>query len=325
MSEADKNFADNLLDRIDDTQNPVCVGIDPELKHVPEEIKKEMYDLFGPGKEATCHAIDVFSTRLIDAVSEIVPAIKINTAFFERYGSRGIEALENVIAYAKLQELIVIVDAKRNDIGNTAQAYAEAFLGEAAILGEEPEKAFDADAVTVNAYPGSDGIKPFVEYCKKGKGVFVLTRMSNPSSREIQDRTTTNHDAVITIADHVADLTTEWGTGFIGERGYSSVGTIVGITFHHTERLRKRTPHSIMLGPGYGAQGATGKEAAKAFNEDGYGAIIAASRSVSTAHQNPKYAGKTFEEAVREAVLEMRRDILTGMKEAEKLPKGWNI
>lgn len=319
------NFADRLLDAIDKTQNPICVGLDPEIAHIPEEIKQRVLSTTGPGIEATCTAIRHFNYALIDAIAGLVPVVKPNTAFYERYGNRGICALEATMKHAREKGLIVIADAKRNDIGSTAQAYAEAFLGKVSILGGEPEPALDADAITVNAYPGSDGLKPFVQYCKDGKGVFVLVRMSNPSAKEIQDRATTNHASVISIAEFVADLTHDLGREYTGERGYSAVGAVVGITFHHTRQLRRRMPEAIILGPGYGAQGATGKEAAEAFNEDGYGAIIAASRSISTAHQNPKYAGMSFEEATRTAVREMRRDILQELKRAEKLPKGWSI
>ncbi len=243
-----KNAMDLLIEKIKQTNNPTVMGIDPKYGQIPEYIK-EKYDKSLSG---VCGAILEFNKELIDAVYDIIPAVKVNIAFYEMLGLEGILVFKETCKYAKKRGMIVIADAKRGDIGTTAKAYSTAFLGKH-IVDDIEEEIFDVDFVTVNPYLGTDGIQPFIEDSKKyNKGIFVLVKTSNPSSGELQDLKLENGQ---TIYQKVADLVNEWGKELIGENGYSSVSAVVGATYpKQLQELREKMPNSYFLIPGYGAQ-----------------------------------------------------------------------
>ena len=256
-----------------------------------------------------------FNKRLIDATCDIIPAIKPQVAYYEMYGIEGLWALEETIAYGREKGLIVIADGKRNDIGPTAEAYSMAFLGKTDIFGKAC-RAFNADALTVNAYLGIDGIKPFIGDCmNENKGIFVLVKTSNPSSGQLQDMKLEDGRRVYEM---MADLVRDWGDSLIGGNGYSPVGAVVGATYpEQLKILRKRMPNSWILVPGYGAQGGGAKDVAPAFDKNGLGAIVNASRSLMCAYRldrwKDQFTHEEFAEAARAEAIRMRDDILSAL------------
>lgn len=289
------HFADRLIAAIKQKGVPICVGLDPRLEQIPSFIKDEKVLEKGKSFEAAAEAILDFNKGIIDAVHDLVPAVKPQFAFYMQYGFSGVRAFEETCKYAQEKGLIVIADAKCNDIGSTAEAYARAFIGEMELFGETVA-GMDCDAVTVNPYLGYDGIKPFIEICKKrGKGIFVLVKTSNPSSGDLQDRVTEDK---LRNYEIVAQLLESWGADEIGASGYTSIGAVVGATYpDEAKRLRKLMPHAYFLVPGYGAQGGKAADVKYCFNEDGFGALINSSRDI------------IFHESPREAVLKMRKDL----------------
>lgn len=290
------NFADELMKAIDKKQNPSIVGLDPRIESIPESVKE--------GK-TEAEAFLAFNKGIIDAVCDTVPAVKPQNAFYEQYGAEGVRAYIDTIKYAKSKGLLVVGDVKRNDIGSTAKAYAQAHLG----------KAFGLDAVTVNAYLGTDGIKPFLEKTPEGKGIFVLVKTSNPSSGELQDKLL---DDGRSVYEAMAELVKGWGKENEGTRGYNSVGAVVGATYpKEAELLRKIMPKTIFLVPGYGAQGGGADDVVPCFNEDGYGGIVNSSRGIIFAY---KKLGGDFDEAAGKAAEAMREDLKKSLSKAGKWP-----
>lgn len=312
------NFSDKLVKLIKQKNNPSILGLDPKLEYIPDSIKDKYFNNGETVKKAAALSIIEFNKRLIDTLYDIIPAVKPQLAYYEMYGIDGIKAFYETVSYAKEKGLLVIADGKRNDIGTTAQAYARAYLGATSINGQDVE-AFGAHALTVNAYLGADGVKPFVEECENaGKGIFVLVKTSNPSSGQLQDLVLKDGR---TIYEAMADLVNEWGLTTIGEAGYSSIGAVVGATYpKQLEQMRERMPKTWILVPGYGAQGGTAKDVARAFDKDGLGAVINASRSLMCAYNleywKAKYTKEQFEEAARSEAERMRNDI---NKERESL------
>lgn len=305
------NFSDKLARKIIEKQNPSVLGLDPKLEYIPDSIKRKAFDEYSCFEQAAAHSIAEFNKRLIDAVCDIIPAVKPQLAYYEMYGIHGIWAFNETVKYAKSKDLIVIADGKRNDIGSTSEAYASAYLGKTDINGENKE-IFDADALTVNGYLGSDGIKPFVEACEKfGKGIFVLVKTSNPSSGELQDLTL---DDGRKVYEAMADMVNEWGRTTKGQCGYSSVGAVVGATYpEQLKLLRKRMPESWILVPGYGAQGGKASDVAHAFDKNGLGAVINASRSLMCAYKSERwkneYSAEEFDKAARAEAVRMKEEI----------------
>lgn len=290
------NFADTLMEAIDKKQNPSIVGLDPRIESVPDSVKQ--------GK-TPAEAFLAFNKDIIDAVADIVPAVKPQNAFYEQYGVEGIKSYIETVKYAKSKGLVVVGDVKRNDIGSTAKAYAAAHLGEA----------FGFDAVTVNAYLGTDGIKPFLEKTPEGKGLFVLVKTSNPSSGELQDKLL---DDGRSVYEAMAELVDGWGKESLGSRGYNSVGAVVGATYpKEAELLRKIMPKTIFLVPGYGAQGGGADDVVPCFNSDGYGAIVNSSRGIIFAYQKQ---GGEHDEAAGKAAEAMREDLKKSLSKAGKWP-----
>lgn len=288
------HFADRLLKKISERSNSVCIGIDPNIDSLPVFLRSG----------DVCEAIRTFSKQIIDAVSDLVPSVKLQSAYFEMYGAAGVAVFEELIAYARQKGLSVIADVKRGDIGSTAAAYAAGYL---------KDSGFNADAITVTPYMGVDSVEPFVtEAILNERGIFVLVKTSNPGSADVQDLRV---DAQ-TLYEHVADLVKLLGVSSIGESGYSCVGAVVGATFpKQLKDLRTQMPQQIFLVPGYGAQGAGAGDIVGAFDQNKTGALIVAARSVIYAYKNhPERDEKEFAACAREAVGEMVVEIQNALK-----------
>lgn len=299
---------DRLIKKIVEMQNPTVAGLDPKLAFVPDSIKKQCFEKYGNTLQAAAEALLMFNKAIIDEIYDIVPAIKPQAAYYEMYGWQGMKALAETIEYAKSKGMYIITDGKRNDIGTTMEAYATAHLGETAVAGEMLE-AFGGDALTVNGYLGSDGIKPLLNVCnEKDKGIFVLVKTSNPSSGELQDMKLEDGR---TIYERMGEMCENWGTELMGEYGYSGVGAVVGATYPEMlKELREKLPHTFFLVPGYGAQGGGADDAKYAFDGNGIGAIVNSSRGIMCAWQ--KQEGMTeddFAKAARVEAIRMREDL----------------
>ena len=293
---------DRLITKIAQTQNPTVAGLDPKLAYIPSYIKEECFAKYGKTLEGAAAALLEFNKGLIDALCDIVPAVKPQAAYYEMYGWQGVKALHDTIAYAQEKGMFVITDGKRNDIGATMEAYATAHLGEVEVEGE-PFAPFGAAALTVNGYLGTDGIKPLLKVCnEKDAGIFVLVKTSNPSSGELQDRELADGD---TIYRAMGKMCENWGQELPGKYGYSGVGAVVGATYPaQLEELRKAMPHTFFLVPGYGAQGGAADDVAPAFDKRGLGAIVNSSRGIMCAWQKEgcdehEYAAAARREAIR--------------------------
>ncbi len=300
---------DRLIDNIREKQNPTVAGLDPKLDYIPDYIKASAYEKYGKTFEGAAEALFEFNKGLIDALCDIVPAVKPQAAYYEMYGWQGVRALERTIAYAKEKGMFVITDGKRNDIGTTMQAYAAAHIGTTDIEGTEAD-AFGADALTVNGYLGTDGVKPLLDICKNSdKGIFILVKTSNPSSGELQDR---KLDDGKTVYRTMGDMCEAWGEEAPGKLGYSSVGAVVGATYtEQLGELRAALPHTFFLVPGYGAQGGGAADVAPAFDEKGRGAVINSSRGIMCAWKKEGCAPEEYAAAARREAIRMRDEIVS--------------
>lgn len=301
------NAIDKLIDKIKQTQNPTVMGLDPRYEMLPNPIKQK----YQGSVEKICEGIWEYNQTLMDSVEDIIPAIKPQMAFYEMFGIEGIKCFKKTCQYAKEKGMLVIVDAKRGDIGSTATGYSNAYLGKTS-MGEFQEAFVDVDFLTVNPYLGSDGIKPFIEDCKKyDKGIFVLVKTSNPSSGELQDLKLENGT---TIYETVGNLVEIWGEELRGENGYSSVAAVVGATYpEQLQTLRKQMPHTFFLIPGYGAQGGKAEDIALGFDENGIGGIINNSRGLMCAYKSERWKDEFSEEeyakATRAEAIRMRDEL----------------
>jgi orotidine-5'-phosphate decarboxylase len=303
-------FSDRLLEAIRRKGTPICVGIDPIFEMLPDDIAGNPSDRDANDYESVIDAIFAFTTRVLKVVAPLVPCVKFQSAYFEKYLWEGVEAYYSLIHEAAELDLVVIGDVKRGDIGPTAAAYAAGHLADPPF--GELDDVVVPDAITVNPMLGLDTLAPFLQTARDyGKGLFVLVRTSNPGSAQLQDaRLADGRTWSEALADSLRELAA--GEGLIGPSGYSSIGAVVGATQPHTMRsLRQRLPQSIFLLPGYGAQGATAGMTREAFRS-GEGAIVSASRSILYAHREPKYAdrfGEDWERCVQQAVLDMKQDL----------------
>ncbi len=297
---------DKLIQKIAETQNPTVVGLDPKLDFIPEFIKKKAFIEDGESLKGAAKAIFRFNKGIIDAICDIVPAIKPQAAYYEMYGYYGVRALAKTIEYAHKKGMYVITDGKRNDIGATMEAYATAHLSKV-YVGKEILEPFGADALTVNGYLGTDGISPLLKVCKEeDKGIFVLVKTSNPSSGELQDRLI-DGTPVYSI---MGDMCEEWGSKLIGKYDYSAVGAVVGATYpEQLAEMRVRLPHTFFLVPGYGAQGGGAEGVAKGFDKNGLGAIVNSSRAVMCAYQKDGCKEEEYAVAALKEVIRMKKDI----------------
>ncbi|MDM8238130.1 orotidine-5'-phosphate decarboxylase [Pseudoflavonifractor phocaeensis] len=298
---------DVLQEKIREKKNPTVAGLDARIEYVPEYIRKEAFEKYGVGLKGAVEAIWQFNVGLIDALCDIVPAVKPQSAYYENLGWQGMEMLERTIRYAKEKGLFVIADIKRGDIGSTATAYAEGWLSGAPIEGQV-FKSFDADCVTLNGYMGSDSIKPFLEAAKgEDKCAFVLVKTSNPGSGELQDVKAADGR---TIYEVMGELNEQIAAGTEGKYGFTMAGAVTGATYpQQIQDLRARLPHTFFLVPGYGAQGGTAADVKYAFNEKGHGAIVNSSRGIMCAWKKTGGDGHDFQEAARNAAIAMRDDI----------------
>lgn len=304
-----------LIDKIKKTNAPIVAGLDPMMKFVPEFIRREAFAKYGETLEGAAEAVWEYNRGLVDAICDLIPAVKPQAAMYEQFGVPGMAVFKRTVDYCKEKGLVVIGDVKRGDIGSTSEAYAVGHLGRVQV-GSKSYAAFDEDFATVNPYLGSDGVKPFLKVCKEEKkGIFLLVKTSNPSSGEFQDRLIDGRPLYELVGEKVA----EWGAECMPESGsYSYVGAVVGATYPEQGRiLRKVMPHTFILVPGYGAQGGKGADLVHFFNEDGLGAIISSSRGIIAAYQQEQYAHfgeKGYADAARAAVLDMREDIASALE-----------
>ena len=304
---------DKLVKNIQKTNAPIVVGLDPMLAYVPEHVKAKAFKEFGETLEGAAEAIWQFNKAIVDATYDLIPAVKPQIAMYEQFGIPGMVAFKKTVDYCKEKGLVVIGNIKRGDIGSTSGAYAVGHIGEVAV-GSQTYCGFDEDFVTLNPYMGSDSIKPFIEVAKpRKKGMFVLVKTSNPSSGEFQDRMIDGRP----LYEWVGEKVTEWGADYVGECGYSYVGAVVGATYPEMGKvLRKVMPKNFILVPGYGAQGASGKDLTHYFNEDGLGAIVNSSRGIIAAYKQEAYASygpENFADASRAAVIAMQKDIASAL------------
>ncbi len=301
-----------LIAGIKKTGAPIVVGLDPMLSYIPEHITKKAYAEFGETLQGAGEAIWQYNKGIVDAVCDLVPAVKPQIAMYEQFGIQGLLAFEKTVKYCKEKGLVVIGDIKRGDIGSTSQAYAVGHLGKVQV-GTKEYYGFDEDFATVNPYLGSDGIRPFIDVCKQEKkGLFILVKTSNPSSGEFQDRLVDGRPLYELVGEQVA----KWGEEHMGD-SYSYIGAVVGATYPEMGKtLRKLMPKTFILVPGYGAQGGKGADLVHFFNQDGLGAIVNSSRGIIAAYKQEKYAGfggENYGEASRQAVLDMKEDIRTAL------------
>lgn len=309
------NAVDRLIENTIRTGNPSVVGLDPDIAKIPA-----CYKGIGCSEnpfQTSAEVIFEFNCDVIDAVADLVPAVKPQMAFYEKYGSYGVAAFEKTVAYAKSRGLVVIEDAKRNDIGNTAKAYADAHLGKVELADGTYTAAFDADFLTVTPFLGSESLQPFVNVCaNEGKGIFVLVKTSNSSSGEIQDVVTCEG---LTVSQTIALYVAEQAERSKGKYGYSSIGAVVGATYpEEAAMLRKMMPENYFLVPGYGAQGGGAQDVLPCFHQDGLGAVVNSSRNILYEHMSDQERAcctrQQYRLRVRQAALKMKDDIYFALK-----------
>ena len=298
-----------LIEKIQKTKAPICVGLDPMLNYIPEHILKKSFGEFGETLEGAADAIWNFNKEIVDHTWDLIPSVKPQIAMYEQFGIEGLKAYDKTVKYCQEKGLVVIGDAKRGDIGSTSAAYATAHLGKVKV-GNSICSAFNTDFLTVNPYLGTDGVKPFVDVCNaEDKGIFVLVKTSNPSSGEFQDRLIDGKP----LYEHVAAKVVEWGEDSM-DGAYSNVGAVVGATYpEQLTELREKLPHTFFLVPGYGAQGGGAQDVAGAF-KDGIGAVVNSSRGIMCAYKKQELDERAFAKAARAEAIRMRDDIMSVVK-----------
>jgi orotidine-5'-phosphate decarboxylase len=296
-----QNFGDRLATAVRRCGNPVLVGLDPRVAQLPPGL----LDASNSSMPAKAEAFHRFCCGIIDVVAPLVPAVKPQAAFFEQLGPPGMQALADVIRHARQAGLLVILDGKRNDIGSTAEAYAEAYLaaGESAAWG--------SDALTVSPYLGDDSLEPFMAAARaSGCGAFVLVKTSNPGGGAFQDLACEGRP----LYRHVGALVERLAVETAGASGYGAVGAVVGATFpEQLVELRAAMPHAWILIPGFGSQGGTAADVAAGFHPSGLGAIVNNSRGIIFAHAHKNYAGR-FGGRWQAAVEAATRDMIDALR-----------
>lgn len=295
-----------LNKKILEKNNPSCIGLDPRLEWLPEKITRKYKEKYGFSFKAASLSIIEFNRQVIDSLCHIIPAVKPQLAFYEKYGPEGLLAFYETVKYARNKGLIVIADAKRGDIGTTAEAYAEAFLGKVNVFGKSVP-CFDADFMTVNPFLGEDSLTPFIDVCEKyGKGIFVLVKTSNPGSKDFQDFKAEDQ----TIYLKIAKILSKYAQRERRKNNYSNIGAVVGATFPDEARvLRRVMPNTVFLVPGYGPQGAKAEDLKHFFNEDGLGAIINSSRQVVFSYLDKKGGEEDYLKIIEQEAINMRNEI----------------
>lgn len=299
-------FIDRLVAAVRSKRTPVMVGLDPRLEQLPPGLAPADVRDYA----AVAESYRRFSREVIDVVAPLVGVVKPQAAFFEQLGPAGMVALGDVIAYATSQDLVVVLDGKRNDIGTTAEAYADGWLG------RRPASAWGADALTVSPYLGDDSLEPFLKIGRpRGAGIFVLVKTSNPGGKLLQDLVANGQPLYRHVAEHVEKL----ARASQGVDGYGDVGAVVGATYpEQLAELRAAMPSTWLLVPGYGAQGGNARDCAAAFDDRGLGAVVNNSRGIIFAHARPEYqrfAGnwqQAVEAATRDMIEQLRTDTSAG-------------
>ena len=304
----EETMISQLIQKIQKTKAPICVGLDPMLGYIPNHIVQRAFKDFGETMEGAAEAVWQFNKEIIDNTYDLIPSVKPQIAMYEQFGIEGLVVYKKTVDYCHEKDMVVIGDVKRGDIGSTSEAYAVAHLGKVKV-GNKEIAAFDEDFATVNPYLGSDGINPFLKVCKEEKkGIFILVKTSNPSSGEFQDRLIDGRP----LYEHVGEKVNEWAMQCMGD-DYSYVGAVVGATYPEMGKvLRKVMPKSFILVPGYGAQGGKAEDLVHFFNEDGLGAIVNSSRGIIAAYAKEEYAKfgeANFADASRQAAIDMINDI----------------
>ena len=278
---------DRLFNEVEEKGN-VCVGLDTSLDYIPKEIKARHQNVED--------IIFEFNKRIIDCTKDITAIYKLQIAYYEAYGIKGLLAYKKTLEYLKFNNLLSIGDVKRGDISSTAEMYAKAHL----------EGEFEADFITLNPYMGFDSITPYLKYLESGKkGLFVLLRTSNPGAKDIEYLEADNKK----VYYHVGDKLEEIGSKYLESCGYSSLGAVVGGThIDEAVEIRARYQNMFFLIPGYGAQGGKGDDAAL-YLKDGNGGVVNSSRGIITAYKKHDDGYENFERYTRDAVLSMREDI----------------
>jgi orotidine-5'-phosphate decarboxylase len=291
------SFGDTLSEAVQRCGNPVCVGLDPRWEQLPSALRSQ-------SETEQPQAYEIFCKEIIDVVAELVSVVKPQAAFFEECGPAGLVALGNIVNYASSKGLLVVMDAKRNDIGSTAEAYARGYLGRGS--------AWNCDALTISPYLGADSLEPFINIAnERGAGLFVLVKTSNPGSGMLQDKLLDGHPLYRTVANYVE----QQSAMNCGESRYGNVGAVVGATYpEQLVELRAAMPHTWFLVPGYGSQGGTAKDVAPAFDANGLGAIINNSRSINFAHLQSPYKERFGESKWQEAVAAATRDMIERLR-----------
>ena len=304
---------EKLITKIKKTEAPIVVGLDPMLDYIPRFLLQEAFAQHGETLEGAAEAVWKFNKGIIDAVWDLIPAVKPQIAMYEQFGIPGLEAYKRTVDYCHEKDLIVIGDIKRGDIGSTSAAYAAGHLGRVQV-GSQSYAPFDEDFATVNPYLGTDGVKPFVDVCREyRKGLFILVKTSNPSSGEFQDRLIDGKP----LYEWVGEKVSQWGQEHMG-RDYSYIGAVIGATYPEMGKaLRKLMPRTFFLVPGYGAQGASASDLADFFGDDGLGAIVNSSRGIIAAYKKEPYVSfgeEGFSQASRKAVEDMAGDLRQAWK-----------
>jgi len=310
------HFADRLCEAVKTKKTALTVGLDPIYNRLPQAIKshRDMNDEFDAA--AAVDAIFDFCTQTMRIIAPIVPAVKINIAFFEKYLWEGVETYYAMVSEADALGLEIIGDVKRGDVGHTAKMYAEAHLQNSELVGLEDTLV--PDAITINGFAGADGIEPFAQIAdEQGKGVFVWIRASNKSAAAIQDFADADGKMMYEkLAEMVADIANK--PDRIGNSGYSNVGMVVGGTAPKvTTTLRKNYDNIWFLVPGYGSQGASAEDCVRFSKPDGTGALISASRSIIYAYEKPKYKeqfGDDWKRCIEQAVVDAKVDLANAMQ-----------
>lgn len=299
---------DELIEKINKFQNPTVVGLDTSLNFIPKFIKQAAIKQFGNTHKAAAHAILNFNKSIIDEICKLVPAVKLQSAYYELYGFYGIWALTETLNYCKIKNMFTILDGKKNDIGPSMTAYSNAYLGQSQLPNGGECRAFQCDALTVNPYLGTDSIKPIEKNCTKfNKSAFILIKTSNPSSNELQNIKLKNNQLMF---EHVAELCTKFSSHKNSKYGFNKIGAVVGATYAtELKMLRLQLPHTFFLVPGFGAQGADICKIKLAFNKNKTGAIINSSRAIIGAWIKSNCSEHEFAKQARTAVLQMKNQI----------------
>ncbi|MFW5749676.1 MAG: orotidine-5'-phosphate decarboxylase [Halanaerobium sp.] len=295
-----KYFIDQLQQKIEAKDSRICVGLDPHLELLPENVlAADLLEDLESNQEEIAAAVLKFNQNLIDAVADMTAVVKPQMAFYEKLGISGMECLWQTMAYAKSKDLIVLLDGKRNDIGSTAGAYAEAYL---------ENKNTEVDSITINPYLGSDGILPFLK--NKERGAFALLRTSNPSAVDLQDL---KLDDGRTVYQAVGDFLQNLGSDYLGDCGYSNLAAVVGATYpKELKEIRDQLDSVFFLIPGYGAQGGGAEDIKAGFDSEGRGAVVNSSRGINFAYRKEEFAhfgAENYAKAARAAAEKMKNEI----------------